>query len=62
MKICRKYAVTRPVEPVVLNLLVNSAHAITEAVENGSIEKGLITVSSYREEARRHEGRDTEPA
>lgn len=35
---------------VVLNLLVNSAHAIKEAVENGSIEKGLITVSSYREE------------
>lgn len=35
---------------VVLNLLVNSAHAIKEAVENGSIEKGLITISSHRED------------
>ncbi len=35
---------------VMLNLLVNSAHAIKEAVENGSIEKGLITVSSHRED------------
>ncbi|MGV7928489.1 MAG: ATP-binding protein [Spirochaetota bacterium] len=37
------------ISQVLLNLIVNAAHAIKEVVDTGGIEKGRITVSSFRE-------------
>ncbi len=33
---------------VILNIVVNAAHAISETIENGGVERGVITISTHK--------------